>query len=287
VTWSLRDKTVLLTGGTSGIGEAAAVELARAGADVVLVARDRARAEATVARLERETTRTPGVLFGDLAVQADVRRVAGEFLASGRPLHVLVNNAGLVMTERVLTPDGIETSLAVNHLAGFLLTNLLLGRLRESAPARIVNVSSVGHRFVRRFDFDDLERARRFRGMRVYCQTKLANVLFTRELARRLEGSGVTVNCMHPGNVATRFGQNNRGILDWGSRLITRLRRTPAQGADTIAHLCAAPELARVTGEYFYERRSRSPSRGARRLDDARRLWEVSATLTGLVPQSR
>jgi NAD(P)-dependent dehydrogenase (short-subunit alcohol dehydrogenase family) len=287
MTWTVRDKTVLLTGGTSGIGEAAAAGLARAGADLVLVARDRARAEATAARLEREAGRRPDVLFGDLAVQADVRRVAAEFLTSGRPLHVLVNNAGLVMGERVLTPDGIETSLAVNHLAGFLLTNLLLGRLRESAPARVVNVSSVGHRFVRRFDFADLDGGRRFRGLRVYCQTKLANVLFTRELARRLEGMGITVNCMHPGNVATRFGQNNHGILDWGSRLITRLRRTPAQGADTIVHLCVAPELAMVTGEYFYERRPRPPSRGARRPDDARRLWEVSATLTGMVAQSR
>jgi NAD(P)-dependent dehydrogenase (short-subunit alcohol dehydrogenase family) len=175
----------------------------------------------------------------------------------------------------------------VNHLAGFLLTTLLLGRLRESAPARIVNVSSIGHRFVRRFDFDGVDGGRRHRGMRVYCHTKLANVLFTRELARRLEGSGVTANCVHPGNVATRFGQNNAGILDWGSRLITRLRRTPERGAETIVYLCAAPEVAMVTGEYFYDRRPRQPSRGARRAEDARRLWDVSATLTGVAAQSR
>jgi len=287
MTWSIRGRTVLLTGGTSGIGEAAAVALSRGGADLVLVARSPARAEATSARLERETGRRPAVLFGDLAVQADVRRLADEFLRSGRPLHVLVNNAGLVMSERVLTPDGLETSLAVNHLAGFLLTNLLLDRLRESAPARVVNVSSVGHRFVRRFDFDDLARARRFRGMRVYCQTKLANVLFTRELAWRLDGTDVTVNCVHPGNVATRFGKNTEGILDWGSRLIARLRRTPERGAETVVYLCAAPEVEGISGEYFADRRVRRASRGARRDEDARRLWDVSATLTGLAPQAK
>jgi NAD(P)-dependent dehydrogenase (short-subunit alcohol dehydrogenase family) len=144
---------------------------------------------------------------------------------------------------------------------------------------------------VRRFDFDhlfdDLGRERRFRGMRVYCQTKLANVLFTRELARRLEGTAVTVNCVHPGNVATRFGQNNAGILDWGSRLIERLRRSPEQGADTVVYLCTAPEVATVSGGYFADRKARRPSRGARRDDDARRLWDVSTTLTGLAPQSR
>ena len=286
--WSLETKTVLITGATSGIGEAAAVALARAGATLVLVARSEQRAVATCDRIERETgAPRPAVLLGDLAEQREVRRVADEFIRSGRPLHVLVNNAGLVMTERRLTGDGIETSLAVNHLAGFLLTNLLLDRLRESGPARIVNVSSFGHRFVRRFAFDEPDFPRRFNGMRTYCHTKLANVLFTRELAGRLAGSGVTVNCMHPGNVATRFGANTAGILNWGSRLIRRLRRTPEQGADTIVYLCASPEVDGTSGEYFYSRSARPPSRRARRADDARRLWDLSMSMTGLGAPSR
>lgn len=279
--WSVTGRTCLVTGATSGIGEATAEALARRGARLVLVARDPARAETTARRIVAQGGAAPWVVLGDLARLADVRRVAAEVSAAGEPLHVLVNNAGLITTERLETPDGHEMQLAVNHLAPFLLTNLLLDLLRASAPARVVTVSSVAHRWAGRLDLDDLE-SRRYRPMRVYAKTKLMNVLFTRELARRLAGTTVTANCVHPGNVATRFGHNTTGVLNWGSRLISRLRRTPAAGAATVVHLCAAPELADVSGAYFADERARPPGRHARRDDDARRLWDVSARLTGL-----
>lgn len=284
--WSIAGRTCLVTGATSGIGEATADALARLGARLVLVARDPERAATTVARLTDAGGVPPRVVFGDLARQADVRRIAAEVMAMDEPLHVLVNNAGLVMRERVLTPDGREMQLAVNHLAPFLLTTTLLDRLRASAPARVVTVSSVAHRFAGRLDLDDLDSARRYRSLRVYSKTKLMNVLFTRELARRLAGSGVTANCVHPGNVATRFGQNTVGILDWGSQLIHRLRRTPAAGAATVVHVCAAPELAGVSGAYFADCRVRRPGRHARRDEDARRLWETSARLVGAAAEA-
>jgi NAD(P)-dependent dehydrogenase (short-subunit alcohol dehydrogenase family) len=282
IDWSVAGRSCLVTGATSGIGEATAAALGRLGARLVLVARDPARAAATVRRLEGLGVVAPRVVLGDLARQADVRRVAAELTATTEPLHVLVNNAGLVMTERVETADGHEMQLAVNHLAPFLLTNLLLARLRASAPARVVTVASVAHRWAGRLDLGDLESRGRYRGMQVYAKTKLMNVLFTRELARRLAGTGVTANCVHPGNVATRYGQNTTGILDWGSRLIAGLRRTPAAGADPVLHLCTAPELAQVSGAYFADRHARPPGRHARRDDDARTLWAASARLTGL-----
>ncbi|HWP66000.1 MAG TPA: SDR family oxidoreductase [Candidatus Limnocylindria bacterium] len=285
MSWTIAGKTCLITGATSGIGRAAAVELARRGARLVLVARDAGRAEETVAEIEMQAGfRDVTVLHADLASLADVRRVAAEFLALGCPLHVLVNNAGLVMTRRELTVDGLEHTLAVNHYAPFLLTNLLLERLHASAPARVVTVSSVGHKFAGRIDPDCLEPPGTYRGMRLYCISKLANVLFTRELARRLAGSGVDAYSMHPGSVATRFGQNTDGILNWGSRLIAWTRRTPAKGAETIVYLCTEPQPAGASGDYFVDCRARPTSRAGRDLELARRLWEASARTTGLAP---
>jgi len=280
--WTLDGRTCVVTGATSGIGEATAAALAARGARLVLVARDAERAAATVAGIEAAHAVRPRVVLGDLARQADVRRIATEIAATGEPIHVLVNNAGLVMSERVETADGLEMQLAVNHLAPFLLTNLLLDRLRASAPARVVTVSSLAHRWAGRLDVEDLGTRGRYRSLRVYGKTKLMNVLFTRELARRLGGSGVTANCVHPGNVATRFGQNTPGILNWGSRLIHRLRRTPDDGAKAVVHLCAAPELCEVTGSYLANERIRRPGRHARRDDDAAALWAESLRLTGL-----
>lgn len=279
--WSIAGKTCLVTGATSGIGEAAAVALARAGAELVLVARSPARADATLARIRRAAPQAQlDVLYGDLSVQADVRRVAAEYAASGRRLHVLLNNAGLMMDRRTETADGIETCFAVNHLAPFLLTNLLLDRLRESAPARVVTVSSVAHRMAGPFDLGWTQPGR-YRPFHAYSASKLCNVLFTRELARRLEGTGVTATCVHPGNVATRFGQNTEGFFNWGTRLIERFRRSPEQGAETLVWLCAAP-VAGPSGGYFADRRERRPGRNARDADAARRLWDDSARLVGL-----
>lgn len=272
----------MITGATSGIGKAAALGIARRGAEMVLVCRDRGRAESVQAEIFELTGSRPEVMLADLSAQREVRSLAERFLTTGRPLHVLVNNAGLLLTRRTETVDGLETTFAVNHLAPFLLTNLLLDRLRASAPARIVTVASEAHRFAGRIRFDNLNAERSFRGMRIYGQSKLANILFTRELARRLAASGVTANCLHPGTVATRFGTNNGGFYRFGMRLIARFIRTPEKGAETVIYLAASPGVEGVTGKYFFDCRERTPGRGARSDEDARRLWELSASMTGL-----
>jgi len=280
----MRARHVLVTGASSGIGKAAAIALGRMGAELSLVCRDRGRGEAAAAEIAAASGgRAPALHLADLGVQAQVRRVAEEIRATARPIHVLLNNAGLINLKRELTPDGLEATFAVNHLGYFLLTNLLLERIRASAPARIVNVASDAHRFARRgLDFDDLQSERGYGGMTAYGRSKLANILFTRELARRLEGSGVTVNAVHPGAVATGFAQNN-GML---SRIVMYLgravMRTPEKGAETSVYCCTAPALAGVSGRYFASSREARPNRYATNDADARRLWELSAKLAGL-----
>jgi NAD(P)-dependent dehydrogenase (short-subunit alcohol dehydrogenase family) len=280
--WTLRDKTCLLTGATSGIGRVAALEIARLGARLFVVGRDRARGEAAVREIrEQSGNGKVDLLLADLSSQQSIRGLAGEFLARGEPLHVLVNNAGVFALSRSLTVDGIETVFAVNHLGYFLLTNLLLDRLQQSAPARIVNVASDAHGWGT-IDFDDLGGERSYRWMRIYGRSKLANILFTYELARRLEGSGVTVNCLHPGAVATRLGAQNGAIARFLIGLLRPFLRTPEAGADTVIHLAASPELEGVTGKYFVDRREGRSSRESRDPAVARRLWEVSAEMTGV-----
>lgn len=274
----MHNQTVLITGATSGIGRATALGVARLGAAVVVLCRDRGKGEALLPELRAAGAADVGLIVADLAVQSEVRRAAAEFLASGRPLHVLVNNAGVVNLERTLTPDGLETTFAVNHLAYFLFTLLLLERLRASAPARIVNVSSEAHKFGA-LDFDDLQNQQRYRSMRVYGQSKLANILFTRELARRLEGSGVTANSLHPGAVATGLGTNNGR---WARALIGLLGyvfRSPADGAATSLYLASAPQVEGVSGRYFVNCREKTPSAAAQDAAAAARLWSVSEQL--------
>jgi NAD(P)-dependent dehydrogenase (short-subunit alcohol dehydrogenase family) len=222
-------------------------------------------------------------LLADLASLAETRRAAEQFLATGSPLHVLLNNAGVVQLERSLTADGLETTFAVNHLAPFLLTNLLLERMIASAPARIVNVSSDAHRFGGALDFDDLGSARRYSGMGAYGRSKLANLYFTFELARRLEGTGVTVNAAHPGAVRTELGMNNDApILKLAARLVQPFFRSAERGADTSVFLCSAPGLAGVSGRYFANRKQRKPHPRALDAMAAERLWAESAKLAGL-----
>ena len=275
----MSSRTCLITGATSGIGRATALALAGMGADLVLLCRDRARGEETAAAARAAGAPAVELLIADLGVQAEVRRAAAEFLAGGRPLHVLINNAGVVNLQRTLTTDGLEATFAVNHLAYFLLTTLLLDRLRASAPARIVNVSSEAHKFGA-LDFDDLQSARRYKAMRVYGRSKMANILFTAELARRLAGSGVTANSLHPGAVSTGLGSNNAA---WARAVIAMLRpffRSPDDGAATSLYLATAPEVAAVSGRYFANCREKRPSDAAQDAAAARRLWDESERLT-------
>jgi NAD(P)-dependent dehydrogenase (short-subunit alcohol dehydrogenase family) len=273
-------KVCVVTGATSGIGRAAASALARQGYSLALVCRSREKGERTATELRAETPGAEVSLFlADLGEQAAVRRVAGELLAALPRIDVLLNNAGIVNLAREETADGREATFAVNHLAYFLLTELLLDRLRASAPARIVSVASDAHRFGR-LDLDDLEyRRRRYRSMQVYGSSKLLNILWNQELARRLAGSGVTANCLHPGGVNTGLGDNNNRVIALVGKLVKRFMRTPEQGADTAVWLATAPELAGVTGKYFADRKERKPSAAASDPSSARRLWEISARL--------
>jgi NAD(P)-dependent dehydrogenase (short-subunit alcohol dehydrogenase family) len=280
----LRGRTCVVTGATSGIGEETALGLARRGARVVLLGRNPERGRRALERVRRESgSEAAELLLGDFASLAEVRRLAGEVLERCPQLHLLVNNAGVVVLRRRSTADGFESMFAVNHLAPFLFTLLLRGRLEASAPARIVNVASEAHRFAAPV-LDDLQSERRYGAMHTYGRSKCANLLFTFELARRLEGSGVTANCLHPGAVATRLGQDNGAL----GRAVTRLLRpfflSPEQGARTSLHVATAPELGGVTGRYFARCREKRPSAAARDAGLARGLWEASARLTGLEP---
>lgn len=275
--------TCVVTGATSGIGRATALGLAARGARLVLLCRDRGRADDLRRELEARSGRDDArVVMADLSRLAEIRRAADEILAVAPRIDVLVNNASIVNVRREVTPDGFEATFAVNHLAYFLLTALLLDRLRESAPSRIVNVASDAHRF-RGFDLEDLQfERRRYSWMAAYAQSKRCNVMFTRALARRLAGSGVTVNALHPGAVGTRLARNNGWWAVWITRLLSPFLRSPEQGAETSLHVATAPELAGVSGRYFANCREVRPSRLAEDDAAAQRLWELSAAATGL-----
>jgi len=288
---SLEGRVALVTGATSGIGQETAVGLAARGARVVVVGRDPGRAEAARKDVvERSGNPDVEVLLADFASLEAVRGLAREFSERHPALHLLVNNAGIVMTRRELTADGHETTLAVNHLAPFLLTNLLRAPLLAGAPARIVNVSSDAHRFVKAFDFDDpmSERGYGFptvlTGMRVYGMSKLANLLFTTELARRLAGTDVATHAVHPGGVATRLGTNTGGFGRVVTLALKPFFKTPAQGAETSLHVATDPDAASSSGRYFADCRERTPSEGARDRLAAERLWALSCRWTGLDP---
>jgi retinol dehydrogenase 14 len=275
-------KVVLITGGTSGIGKAAATVLAAMGAEVVVSGRNRERGEAALAQIRREAgSEKVSLMLADLAVQSEVRRLAEEFEENHDRLDVLVNNAGVVLTERTETPDGLEATLAINHLAPFLLTNLLLDLLKKSAPSRIITVSSEARRGAR-IDFDDLQSEKSYRGFSVYGMTKLANILFTYELAERLRGTGVVANCVHPGAVNTNFAQNNRGLMTLLFRAFKPFMRSPERGADTIVYLTTAPEAAWMSGKYLADRKIISSAEEPHDVLGQKRLWEESAKLTGL-----
>jgi NAD(P)-dependent dehydrogenase (short-subunit alcohol dehydrogenase family) len=280
---SMHGKVCLVTGATAGIGRATARGLAERGATVVIVARDEARAQSTTGEITRQTgNRAVHYLLADLSSQEQVRRVAGQYIAQYGQLHVLVNNAGAMFWRRRETVDGLEWTFALNHLAPFLLTNLLLDSLKASAPARVVTVASAAHQGTT-IPFDDLQQAHhRYRALRVYGQSKLATILFTYELARRMEGSGVTANALHPGFVATTFGSGGSRLMAYAVPLIRPFFIGPEQGAQTSVYLATAPEVEGVTGKYFIKRAPARSSPASYDQTAAQRLWQASVELTGL-----
>jgi NAD(P)-dependent dehydrogenase (short-subunit alcohol dehydrogenase family) len=275
-------KTVLITGGTSGIGKATAVALAAMEANVVVVGRNPERGGAAVDEIKAQShSGSVELMLADLSVQAEVRRLAEEFLRRHDRLDVLANNAGLVQSKRTETPDGIETTLAINHLAPFLLTKLLVERLEQSAPSRVITVSSEAQRWGN-MDFENMQSRRKYKGFPVYGMTKLANIMFTYELAERLEGTGVSANCLHPGSVGTNFGQNNRGTMALFFRTFKPFMRSPEQGADTLIWLSSSSAVDGVSGKYFSDRKEIEAKKVAYDPAARRRLWEISEDLTGL-----
>jgi retinol dehydrogenase 14 len=279
----LAGKSVLVTGGTGGIGKATAVGLAALGARVGITGRDRARAAGAAADIRAATgNHAVDGFAADMSAQAEVRRLAAQLLDTYQRLDVLVNNVGGFWAHRHVTADGLEHTFALNHLAPFLLTNLLLDRLTASAPARIVTVSSGAHA-QGRLDFDDLQGERNYSGQRAYNQSKLANVMFSYELARRLQGTGVTATVCHPGVVRTSFGaEDQAAYFVIVSRLARPFMKTPARGALTPVHLASSPEVEGVTGQYFANRKPKTSSKTSYDTAAAARLWQVSAALTGL-----
>jgi NAD(P)-dependent dehydrogenase (short-subunit alcohol dehydrogenase family) len=279
----IHGKVVVITGATSGIGQIAALKLASFGARIVLVARDRGRADATLAKLrEVGPDAAHSAHIADLSILAEMKRVGQEIAAAEPRIDVLINNAGNVFPTRQLTPDGLERTFATNHMAYFVLTRELRDRLVASAPARIVSTASRAHRG-QSLDFDDLQFARGYSIGRAYGRSKLANILFTRELARRLTGAGVTANCIHPGLVSTGLGQRPGGIFSAVVRsFFFMFAGPPEPGADTIVYVATSPDVASVTGQYFVPvGKQAEPSAAARDDIAARRLWDESARIAG------
>lgn len=276
----MKGKTCIITGATDGIGREAAARLGSLGARLVLVGRNRAKGEATLTMLRQCV---PGIEaemhYADLARRDEIQRLAPELLAAAPRIDVLLNNAGAFFGKRVLVEDGLEQTFALNHMGYFRLTALLRERLVASAPARIVNVASEAHRNAA-LDFTDLQTAQGYNGWKAYQRSKLANILFTRAVARRLAGTGVTANCLHPGFVATSFGDNNRGFWGIGIRLGKLFGAISVpRGAETPVYLASSPEVETVTGQYFDKCRERQPNAAARNDAEGERLWKESERL--------
>lgn len=281
---TMQGKTVLISGATNGIGKVSAVELAKLGAQVVIIGRNKTKTDDTLREIQRASGNADiHALVADLSSMAEVRRVAGEFKQHYTRLDVLLNNAGGVFSARQETVDGYEMTFALNHLSYFLLTNLLLDVLKASAPSRIICVSSDAHT-MSPLNLDDVQSKQGYGmgGFRAYSQSKLMNVMFTYELARRLAGTGVTVNALHPGFVNTGFGRNNGGLMGFAMNFVTLFALKPDDGAKTSVYLASSPEVATVTGKYFDKSKARSSS--AASYDEAaqKKLWAISEQLTGI-----
>jgi NAD(P)-dependent dehydrogenase (short-subunit alcohol dehydrogenase family) len=278
----MQGKVVVITGGTSGIGEVAAQKLAAMGARIILVARNCSRGEATLGRLrEIAPEQAHGAYYGDLSRLPELRRVGAEIAAAEPRIDVLLNNAGAMFGQRRITEDGLELTFATNHLSYFVLTHLLRERLIGSAPARVVSTSSHAH-YRGNIDFGDLQYEREYRGFPAYSRSKLCNILFTRALAKRLAGTGVSANSFHPGFVRTRFGNESGGGLSRAFRFFKLFAISEQKGADTMIYLAAADDVAQTSGLYFYKRKAVEPSKIAQDDAVAERLWNETAKIAGI-----
>jgi retinol dehydrogenase-14 len=276
----MQGKTVVITGANSGIGKATAIQLAKMGATTVLACRDQEKGETALGEVKKAgESSTVHLMILDLASQESVRLFAREFESRFRRLDVLINNAGVVLNKREMTRDKVVTTFAVNYLSPFLLTNLLLPRLVATAPSRVINVTSALHSRGH-IDFNDLQGKKRYKGSDSYAQSKLAMVLFTYELARRLKVTGVTANCVNPGAVATNLGRSDAGLLGAVMLVTTPFLAPPEKGAETPVYLASAPELSQVTGKYFVDKKQQVSSHESYDQVEARELWDVSMKLT-------
>jgi len=278
----MEGKVCVITGATSGLGLEAAERLARMGARVVLVGRDQVRGGAALARLRAAAPgASPSIYYGDLSKLSEMKRVAAAVAEAEPRIDVLINNAGSMFASRHETGDGLEKTFALNHMAYFVVTNLLLDRLNAAEPARIVSTASAAH-LGEKLDFEDLQSRHGYSARRAYGRSKLANILFTRELARHLGGTGVTANCLHPGFVATRFGADNGLIARTGIRVAMLGAISVAEGAETIVYLASSPDVAGATGGYYQRRRPAQASIESQDMEAARRLWTESARISGI-----
>jgi len=280
ISGTMERKVVLITGATSGIGKVTAKNLACMGAKVVILGRDEGKGKQLLAEISNATARRDAeFILCDMASLDNVRKAAMEFRSRHDRLDVLLDNAGGINGKRKVTVESFEYTFGVNHLAHFVLTNLLLDKLRASAPSRVVVTSSSAHTFGH-IDFEDLMAERSYRFMKVYGQSKLANVLFTFELARRLDGTGVTANCFHPGAIRSNFVKGVGGAASVMAPIVGIFEHSPKRGAETQIYLASSPEVEGVTGKYFFKKKEKRPSDESMELDVARRLWEVSGELT-------
>ncbi len=281
----MNKRVCIVTGASSGIGKAIALGLAQIGVTVILVCRDKNRGESVLNEIKQKYQNSSVDLFlADLSSQESIRALVRQYVEKYKQLHVLVNNAGVYFTKRHITVDGTETVFSVNYLAPFLLTNLLLDTLKRSTPSRIINVAGA-HHSKGKINFDDLQGAQDFNGSRAIAQSKLALVLYTYELARRLEGTGVTANCSDPGMVATNLTDKDEDFpkfFKYMFKLVKPFMKSPAKGAETSIYLASSPEVEGITGQYFANKKITKSSPASYDIDTARRLWDVSMVLTGL-----
>jgi NAD(P)-dependent dehydrogenase (short-subunit alcohol dehydrogenase family) len=282
--FNIKNKNILITGATSGIGRSTVLALSSMGASVTFIARNKDKAEILLKELNTKSQNKAAYILADLSSQKEVKSAAKEYLKMTRPLDILINNAGLINLKRRETIDGFEETFAVNHLAYFSLTNLLIDKLKESESARIINISSGAHQFVKRMNFDDIQSEKNYKPFKVYSYSKLANILFTRKLSEILKDDNITVNCLHPGVVATGFAsQNDSKFQKFLFKLSKPFMRSSNKGAETSIYLSSSDDVSDVSGKYFYNSKVSKISSGASNEEDTERLWRISMELTELV----